>query len=62
MQALLGANPESLRTPATTLREGLTVLPPEKVEALLLASGFPLPVRFFQAFMITGWHVVKQAS
>ncbi|MES2472106.1 MAG: class I SAM-dependent methyltransferase [Pseudomonadota bacterium] len=62
VQALLGANPESLKTLATTLREGLTVLPPAKVESLLRASGFPLPVRFFQAFMIMGWHAVKPAQ
>ena len=59
VQAMMGANPESLRTLATTLRESLTVLPPATVETLLRASGFALPVRFFQAFMIMGWHAVK---
>ena len=61
VQALMGATPDSLATLATTLREKLTVLPPARVEDLLRASGFALPVRFFQAFMIHGWHAVKTA-
>jgi tRNA (cmo5U34)-methyltransferase len=59
VQAMMGANPDSLATLDTTLREKLTVLPPADVEALLRDAGFPLPVRFFQAFMITAWHAVK---
>lgn len=59
VQAMMGANPDSLATLDSTLREKLTVLPPARVESLLRDAGFPLPVRFFQAFMITGWHAVK---
>lgn len=59
VQALMGATPESLAALDTALREKLTVLPPATVETLLRQSGFALPVRFFQAFMITGWHAVK---
>jgi tRNA (cmo5U34)-methyltransferase len=59
VQALMGASPESLKSLPATLRETLTVLPPAEVESLMRASGFPVPVRFFQAFMITGWHATK---
>jgi tRNA (cmo5U34)-methyltransferase len=31
------------------------VLPPERVEAILRAGGFALPVRFFQAGLIHAW-------
>jgi tRNA (cmo5U34)-methyltransferase len=59
VQSLMGATPESLRSLPNTLRNVLTVLSPEEVEAILRAAGFPRPVRFFQAAMIMGWYASK---
>lgn len=59
VQALMGATPESLQTLPKTLKEILTVLPPEETEALIRTSGIDLPVRFFQAFLICAWHGTK---
>jgi tRNA (cmo5U34)-methyltransferase len=56
VQTLMGATPESLANLPNQLRDSLTVLPPEQVEKLLVESGLVNPVKFFQAFMISGWH------
>ncbi len=55
VQELLGATPESLANLPKLLREMLSVLSPQETEELLRQSGIPEPLRFFQAFMITGW-------
>lgn len=59
VQTLMGATPESLAKLPQTLREVLTVLPPTVVEDSLRRSGISTPVRFFQAFMISGWYGKK---
>lgn len=56
VQTLMGATAESLATLPHTLREVLTVLPPAETEKLLRQAGLPVPVKFFQAFMISGWY------
>ena len=56
VQSLMGATPESLKALPHMLRETLCVLSPAETEAALCASGFTLPIRFFQAFMISGWY------
>jgi tRNA (cmo5U34)-methyltransferase len=38
------------------LRSVLFVHPPRETERLLRESGIPVPVRFFQAFMIHAWY------
>lgn len=59
IQALMGGTSESLATLPQVLKEVLTVLPPTEIESLLLDAGVAKPVRFFQAFMITGWYGVR---
>lgn len=59
VQSLLGANAESLASLPMVLREMLTVLSPAETENMLRQSGIAVPVRFFQAFMITGWYGKK---
>lgn len=59
IQSLMGATPASLDTVPHMLRTMLTVLPPDETEQYLQASGIPLPTRFFQAFMVTGWYGQK---
>lgn len=61
VQLLMGATPESLSNLAVQMREMLSVISPGEVEDLLNDIGIPLPVRFFQAFMISGWYGVKVA-
>jgi tRNA (cmo5U34)-methyltransferase len=56
VQLLMGATPESLAKLPVQLREMLSVVSPADTEALLRQSGIPQPLRFFQAFMICGWH------
>jgi tRNA (cmo5U34)-methyltransferase len=59
VQTLMGANANSLASLPTVLRDVLAVLPPAEVESLLRQSGIAVPVRFFQAFMISGWYGKK---
>lgn len=59
VQLRMGATPESLDRLEGNLRDVLGVLPAAETEALWQAAGFALPVSFFQAFMIRGWHARK---
>lgn len=59
VQTLMGATPESLQTLRDTLFNRLFVLSPMETESLLRANGFELPIQFFQAFLIRGWHAAK---
>lgn len=60
VQQLMGATPETLALLPKQLREMLTVLPPGEAEDLMRQGGIDSPIRFFQAFMICGWHGRKQ--
>lgn len=60
VQILMGATPESLVNLSQVMREALSVIAPEETESLLIQSGVSLPVRFFQAFMISGWYGKKR--
>lgn len=62
VQALMGANAESLAALGDTLRNVLTVVGPAETEALWREAGFAVPVPFFQAFMIRGLHAQKSAA
>lgn len=62
VQTLMGATPESLTGLHETMRTVLGVIPPAETEALWRTAGFELPVPFFQAFMIRGWHATKAAA
>jgi len=55
VQVLMGATAESLTNLEHTLRTVLSIRPPGEIEDLLRQSGVE-PVRFFQAFLILGWH------
>lgn len=59
VQSLMGATPESLATLPHQLRTMLSVISPAETEKILRQCGFPLPTRFFQAFMISGWYARK---
>lgn len=59
VQRLMGATPESLAKLADSLRDVLGVVPVAETEALWRDAGFSMPVPFFQAFMIRGWHATK---
>jgi tRNA (cmo5U34)-methyltransferase len=61
VQALMGATRDALANLPVQLGETLSVLPPQETERVLRESGISLPVRFFQAFMMCGWHGKKQA-
>jgi tRNA (cmo5U34)-methyltransferase len=58
---MMGATPESLANLSLQLREMLSVTSPIETESLLNQSGIHLPVRFFQAFMISGWYGITNA-
>jgi tRNA (cmo5U34)-methyltransferase len=62
VQSLMGATPDSLTKLPSMLRDMLSVQPPEEIENMLRQSGILVPVRFFQAFMICGWHGNKKFS
>lgn len=59
VQTLMGATPESLANLETMMRDMLGVVPPAETEALWRDAGFALPIPFFQAFMVRGWHAVR---
>lgn len=59
VQTLMGATPDSLAKLEAGLRDVLGVLPVAETEALWRNAGFALPVPFFQAFMIRGWHATR---
>lgn len=59
VQKLMGATPESLSALEDTLRNRLSVISPEETERLIRDSGLSLPVRYYQAFMLSGWYAVK---
>lgn len=61
VQSLMGASAESLQSLPIALREQLTVISPTQTESLLKQCGVDVPVRFFQAFMISGWYGIKNA-
>lgn len=62
VQSLMGASADSLEKLPEVLREQLTVISPEETEALLKQCGIEVPVRFFQALMISGWYGVKTGA
>ncbi|MCD1623997.1 SAM-dependent methyltransferase [Citromicrobium bathyomarinum] len=62
VHALTGANEESLASLGDTLRNVLGVIGPAETEALWREAGFAVPVPFFQAFMIRGWHADKPSA
>lgn len=59
VQSMMGATPESLATLPNQLKEMLCVTSPDETESLLKQSGIQMPIRFFQSFMICGWHGTK---
>jgi tRNA (cmo5U34)-methyltransferase len=61
VQSLMGATAESLVGLSQTLREKLSILSPMETEQLLRQSSIPVPVQFFQAFMISGWYGIKNS-
>jgi tRNA (cmo5U34)-methyltransferase len=56
---MMGATTESLANLSMQLREKLSVISLAETGKLLKQSDIPLLVRFFQAFMISGWHGKK---
>lgn len=59
VHSLMGGTPEALANLDSSLRHVLGVLPVAETEGLWRDAGFALPVPFFQAFMIRGWHAAK---
>lgn len=59
IQARMGATPESLANLPKQLREFLTILSNDEVEELMSQCALEIPIKFFQAFMISGWHARK---
>jgi tRNA (cmo5U34)-methyltransferase len=60
VQTLMGATPDGLAKMPQMMREVLGVISPAETEALWRAAGFDLPIPFFQAFMIRGWHARRR--
>lgn len=61
MQSMMGATAESLANLSMQLREMLSVISPKETEDFLQQSGIHLPIRFFQALMISGWYGIKHS-
>lgn len=59
VQSMMGATEESLAKLPMQLREMLCVLSLTETEDILNKIGIPIPVHFFQAFMINGWYGIK---
>lgn len=59
MHRFAGATPEKLLTMREELSKHVSILPPESIEGFYRASGFALPVRFFQSLLIGAWYARK---
>jgi tRNA (cmo5U34)-methyltransferase len=60
VQVLMGGDPEKINAILPqTLKDVLSVLSPKETQTLLQQAGIPLPVQFFQAFMIAAWYGKK---
>lgn len=59
VQLMMGATEQSLETLDEMLRNALGVLSTESTEVLWREAGFSLPVPFFRAFMVHGWHAQR---
>ncbi len=55
VQLLMGGTPESIANLPDILKNVLTVLPNIETESLIRQSDIPVPVKFFQAMMISAW-------
>lgn len=58
VQTLMGATAESLAALPELMKSALSILPTNEVKNLIRESGIAMPIRFFQAFMISGWYGV----
>lgn len=56
------ASPEAREQMLAAYRRDVAVLPPQRVEALLVAAGFEPPVQFYQAGLIHGWFARRAAA
>jgi tRNA (cmo5U34)-methyltransferase len=52
--------PERIQQMREAYRRDVAILPPDKVEAILVSGGFEAPVRFYQAGLIHGWYCQRQ--
>ncbi len=59
VQTLMGATPESLKMLPETLKERLSIASPTEIDSLLKESGFKIPIRFSQSFLVVGWYAIK---
>lgn len=59
VQTMMGATPESLAALPKQMREVLSILPPSEVAQVMRQSGVAMPIRFYQAFLISGWYGKK---
>ena len=59
VQKRMGATEESLASLEEMLRNMLGVVTPAETESFWREAGFSLPVPFFQAFMVRGWHAQR---
>lgn len=59
VQTLMGGTPESIATLPLQLRQMLSVLAPAETESFIKQSGIKLPIKFFQALMISAWYGKK---
>lgn len=56
---LTGTSQKNLDQIPNSIEEVLGVISPEKTTELLKENGFPIPIQFFQAFLIRGWYAQK---
>jgi len=61
VHALTGASIENLNKIPQMIEDVLGVLPPSETTKLLKDNGFPLPIQYFQSFLIRGWYAVKES-
>lgn len=59
LHGFTGANEEKLANIPNVVEKQLGVISPEQTKEMIINSGFEEPVRFFQAFLISGWYSKK---
>ncbi|MGH8282323.1 MAG: class I SAM-dependent methyltransferase [Gammaproteobacteria bacterium] len=61
MMKATDVSPEGFERMRTTYSRDVAVLPPDDIEAIIVAGGFEAPIQFFQAGLIHAWYS-KRAS
>lgn len=62
MTAVAGVTPENREKMRAAYENGIAILPPVTVAAIIQSGGFEPPVQFYQAGLVHAWHAKREAN